>query len=145
MSVLIRKMLISDRNEVISMMHDFYSSSAVSTNGSKEIFNANFNNCINDNPFLEGFMFVSDGIIAGYAIISKGYSTEFGKTCIWFEDLFLKNNFRGKGIIREFFKYIESNYKNVLYKLEVENENQHAVYVYKKAGFKVLPYIVMKK
>lgn len=76
-------------------------------------------------------------------MVTKSFSTEFGKICIWIEDLYLKEYCRGKGIIPEFINYLKSVYPNVIFKLEVEEENSHAVHVYKKCGFKELPYSEM--
>lgn len=144
MNLLIREMTSKDKLEVLSMMKEFYSSDAVSTNGSDEIFNNDFDNCINNNPYLKGFVFYSNNTIGGYAMIAKSFSTEFGKPCIWFEDLYLKPEFRGFGIIPSFIKYIKQNYPECIYRLEVEKENTHAVHVYKKQGFSELPYTEMK-
>ena len=53
----IQKMTPNDKSEVLAMMQEFYSSDAVFTNGSADIFKEDFENCIKDNPYLEGFMF----------------------------------------------------------------------------------------
>ena len=76
-------------------------------------------------------------------MIAKSFSTEFGKPCIWFEDLYLKPEFRGFGIIPSFIEYIKQNYPECIYRLEVEKENTHAIHVYKKSNFKELPYTEM--
>lgn len=140
----IRKMAHDDKADIISMMKEFYSSDAVSTNGSAEIFECDFENCINDNPYIEGFTFYNKEGIAGYAMIAKSFSTEFGKQCIWLEDLYLKPDFRGQGIIPKFITHIKNSYPKAILRLEAEKENTHAMHVYKKLGFKELPYIEMK-
>ncbi len=140
MEFLIRKMDANDKNEILSMMREFYSSDAVYTNGSDTIFESDFLNCINDNPYLEGYVFSSGIEILGYAMIAKSYSTEFGQPCVWFEDLYIKKEFRGKGIVPKFIEYIKQNYPENVYRLEVEDENTHALHVYNKLEFKKLPY-----
>ena len=141
----IRKFEEEDRSEIISMMKVFYSSDAVFTNGSEEIFEQDFDACINNNPYVEGYVFEDEAKILGYGMLAKSFSTEFGKPCIWLEDLYLKPEYRGKGIIPTFIKYVENNYKNSILRLEVEYENFHAVHVYEKSGFSRLPYVEMKK
>ena len=131
--------------EVIEMMRVFYASPAVHTNGSEEIFLNDVENCINDNPYLEGYVFVENDVVLGYAMLAKSFSTEFGKPCIWVEDLYLRPEYRGKNIATEFFIFLEEKYTNVIFRLEVEEENKRAVYVYRKNGFEVLPYMEMKK
>ena len=133
-------MKFEDKVEVISMMKTFYSSEAVFTNGSDEIFEADFKACINNSPYLEGYVFTSDEIILGYAMLAKSFSTEFGKSCIWFEDLYIKPEYRGNGIAPRFLQYIKELYPECVYRLEVEQENTHATHVYKKQGFSSLPY-----
>lgn len=145
MQFCIRKFVEEDRFEILSMMKVFYSSDAVFTNGSDEIFECDFNACVQNSPFVEGYILTDSEKILGYAMLAKSFSTEFGKPCIWLEDLYLKPEFRGKGIIPEVIKYIEDNYKDCILRLEVEDENSHAVHVYEKAGFSRLPYVEMKK
>lgn len=52
--MLIKNMTDKHAEGVIEMMKDFYSSSAILTNGSEKIFRCDVENCINDNPNLEG-------------------------------------------------------------------------------------------
>ena len=94
----IRKMLPSDENEVLAMMRPFYSSPAVYTNGSEEIFRRDFAACVGEYPFLEGFILQDGSGLLGYAMLAHSFSTEFGKPCVWIEDLYLKPEARGKGL-----------------------------------------------
>lgn len=147
MNILFRKMKYDDRNEVLAMMRLFYCSSAVYTNGSEEVFANDFDNCVNDCPYLEGYVFLLDRVVCGYSMVAKSFSTEFGKPCIWIEDLYLKENSRGLGIGNCFLDYLENRYSNakVIFRLEVESENNSAIHLYQKKGYHVLPYIEMKK
>lgn len=142
---MIRKMIRTDKNAIIDMMRVFYASPAVLSNGSQEIFEADVENCVNDSPYLEGFVFEDNDEIQGYGMIAKSFSTEFGKPCIWVEDLYLKPEYRGLGIGTKFFEYLETLYTDCIFRLEVEEENERAVHVYEKNGFEVLPYMEMKK
>ena len=141
----IRYMSQDDKDEVINMMEVFYSSEAVYTNGSKDIFENDFYACISDNPFIEGYIFVNKNYITGYAMVVKSFSTEFGKPCIWIEDLYIKEEYRGQKIGTMFFDFIQNKYKDVLLRLEVEDDNIAAIGLYKKCGFEVLPYQEMMK
>lgn len=141
----IRLMEEKDRQAVLCMMRVFYASPAVLSNGSEEIFEADIENCINDSPYLEGYVFESNGEILGYGMIAKSFSTEFGKPCIWIEDIYLKEEYRGLGIGSAFFSLINGKYPDYVHRLEVEEENERAIAVYEKNGFEVLPYMEMKK
>ena len=134
-----------DRNQVVELMREFYTSPAVLSNGSDEIFEADFNACISDSPYLEGYVFEDADKIQGYAMVAKSFSTEFGKPCIWIEDLYIKEEYRGIGLGSLFLKFIEDKYPNSVYRLEVEEENERAVNVYKKCGYEFIPYMEMKK
>ena len=142
---MIRKMIREDKNVIIDMMRVFYASPAVLSNGSEEIFEADVENCVNESPYLEGFVFEENGEILGYGMIAKSFSTEFGKPCIWVEDLYFKPEHRGQGLGSKFFEYLEQNYTDCIFRLEVEEENERAIHVYEKNGFAVLPYMEMKK
>ena len=143
--MIIQEMKKEHTDEVFQMMKVFYSSPAVSTNGSDEIFMSDIQNCINDNPFLEGYVFAEQDKIMGYAMAAKSFSTEFGKPCVWIEDIYIKPDYRGKGIGSQFLDYIEQKYRDSILRLEVEEDNTAAVHIYKKSGFDVLPYMEMKK
>ena len=142
---MIREMTVADRDAVLSMMRVFYASPAVLTNGSDEIFINDFENCVNGSPYLEGYIFEDAGKTVGYAMIAKSFSTEFGKPCMWIEDIYVIDEYRGRGIGSEFFAFLDEKYKGCLLRLEVEPENERAVHVYEKCGFEVMPYMEMKK
>ncbi len=141
----IRLMELKDKKEVIDMMREFYSSPALITSGSEEIFNSNTDNCVGNSQFVEGYVFCDGDTILGYGMIVKSYSTEFGRHCIWIEDLYIKEKYRGLGLGSSFFNFIEEKYKGYLFRLEVEKGNEKAIGTYKKAGFDELPYLEMKK
>lgn len=141
----IRRMTREDREQVLSMMRAFYASPAVFTNGSDEIFQNDVDNCLGDSPYLEGYVFEENGQLLGYAMLAKSYSTEFGKPCIWIEDLYLKPENRGQGIGAAFLAFAAKSYPDAILRLEAEEENEHAIHVYQKAGFTVLPYVEFKK
>lgn len=141
----IRIMEKADATAVIDMMRGFYASDAVLTNGSDEIFSADVCECVSGSPYLEGYVFENENGIQGYAMCAKSFSTEFGKRCIWVEDLFIKENYRSQGLGSRFLCFISDKYSGCVIRLEAEAENERAIHVYKKAGFEVLPYTEMIK
>ena len=141
----IRNITILDTDTVIEMMREFYASPAVFTNGSDEIFISDIENCINNSDYLEGYIIENSDAVQGYAMIAKSFSTEFGKPCIWIEDLYIKEEHRGAGLGKMFLDFIAEKYTGCIFRLEVEEENEGAVGLYKKCGFDFLPYLEMKK
>ena len=140
----IRQMTANDKDAVLDMMRAFYSSDAVFTSGSDEIFKTDIETCLAGSPYLEGYVF-DEGDVLGYAMVAKSFSTEFGAPCIWIEDLYLKDHAQNRGFGSEFIDFITEKYPDCIFRLEVEDENERAVHVYKKHGFTVLPYTEMKR
>ena len=145
MNSTIRPIEARDRTEILNMMRVFYASPAVFSNGSDEIFSNDIENCISGSPYVEGYVIEDSNNIQGYMMIAKSYSTEFGKPCIWIEDIYIKDDCRGMGLGSAFIEFITNKYTDCIFRLEVEEENEHAVGLYKKCGFTVLPYMEMKK
>lgn len=141
----IREITEKDKACILQMMRVFYSSPAVFTNGSEEIFIRDIEACAQGSPYVEGYVFGGDEELQGYAMIAKSYSTEFGKPCIWIEDLYIQEKYRGLGLGKRFMEFIEQKYPDYLFRLEVEEENERAVRLYEKRGFTRLPYVEMKK
>ncbi len=141
MNITIRKMQHDDSKIVIDMMRKFYTSSAVITNGSEKIFAANVENILSGSTCAEGFVFISEEKIIGYGITARSYSTEFGGECIWIEDIFIEENYRGRGVGTKFIRYVKEIYPEKILRLETEHDNATALKIYKRLGFKELPYL----
>ena len=143
----IRDLEARDREEVFKMMRVFYDSEAVLYTAPDEILYKDIDDCLSDLPFIEGYVFEEEGKLVGYAMAAKSYTTEYGGRLIFIEELYVKEEYRGLGIGSSFFNFIEEKYKGlaVRYKLEVEEENQNAISVYKKRGYNKLGYFIMSK
>ena len=134
----------SDKEAVTEMMRTFYSSEAVHTNGSEEIFSNDVDACVSDDPFASGYVFIrEDGSVCGYAMLAHSYSTEYGRKVIWIEDLFLEEDARSKGLSAMLLDLVKEKYPDHIHRLEVEETNLRAIRTYKKNGFTTLPYAEM--
>ena len=141
--ITIRKMQRDDSEIVSDMMRQFYNSSALITKVSEKIIAANVANCLDDSTCAEGFVFETNKKIIGYGITAQSYSTEFGGECIWLEDIFIAEEYRGHGIGSKFIQYVKSCYPNKILRLEATHGNDKALTLYKRLGFKELPYLEM--
>ena len=105
----IRKMTEQDKQAVIEMMRVFYTSPAVFSNGSENIFLQDVEACTGENPYLDGYIFAApdSGEIQGYGMVAKSFSTEFGKPCAWIEDIYIKDSYRGLGIGSRFIEHVK--------------------------------------
>jgi len=132
----------NDREEVIGMMRIFYSSDAVKGEYTDDVFERDFSDCIGKCPYVEGYIFEEKGQPAGYAMTALSYSTEEGGPCVWVEDLYVKEAFRGRGYAEEFFAFLEDRHRpySKRIRLECERTNETARKVYDRCGYGVLDY-----
>ena len=83
---------------------------------------------------------------AGYAQIARTYSQEAGGPVVWIEELYVKPGYRGRGIGNAFFDLLEKTYPDAArFRLEVEEENEGAVRLYERRGYRFIPYRQMIK
>ncbi len=141
--VRIRTMVEADRAAVLDLMRMFYASDAVWTNGSEEIFRKDVDACVGSCVYAEGYVFLYNNKLVGYGMIAKSYSTEFGKSCIWLEDIFVLPDYRGKGVGSAFIRKVQKDFPESVFRLELEKENDSAAEIYKKSGFVEIPYMEM--
>lgn len=138
---MIRKISKKDRENYLKMAADFYSSAAVLHPIPERYLLDTFDEIMRSNEYLEGYFFEYRGSTAGYALLAKSFSQEAGGPVLWIDELYVKPEYRCHGIGHEFFRYIRDAARGVKrLRLEVESSNQKAVSLYKRMGFKDLPY-----
>lgn len=144
---MIRRLTEEDRAVYLQMAHDFYHSSAVLFPVPDQYLEATFDECMRSEDYCLGFILESGGETAGYALISKTFSQEAGGFVYWIEELSVLEQFRSKGLGREFFAYLEETRpENVKrFRLEVEEENEKAAALYARLGYTPLEYNQMIK
>lgn len=138
----IRKIKEADLDSVLEMMLEFYQSPAVLCHADEAVLRRCLADCMAQMPYLEGYVFEQNEVLAGYSLVAKGYNTEVGGLCVHVEDLYICPEFRGRGIGGEFLHYIVEQYRGVAtrVRLEVEPENEGACALYARCGFQELPY-----
>lgn len=144
---MIRKMIKDDAEIFYSMTEKFYASDAVLHSiPSKHHIDA-FNEIMRSDTYLEGFIFEFEDKPVGYALIAKMYSHEAGGITLWIDEIYVLDEFRSKGLGREFFKHLNSRPGSpvVRLRLEVEPYNEKAIKLYKEMGFDLLEYQQMYK
>ncbi len=145
MSVEIRKLQKEDRELFLSFLHKFYHSEAVVHPTDRQLHHNIFNEVMRSEDYLLCYVFCLDGEAVGYAILSKSFCPEVGGSIVWIEQLYINENHRGKGIAGEFLKFIEKQFGPDRIRLEVEEDNEKAISLYKRNGYSFLPYLQMVK
>ncbi|WP_248876885.1 GNAT family N-acetyltransferase [Epilithonimonas zeae] len=132
----ILKANISDIPELCEMMKDFYAIDLYSF--AEKLTTDNFVKFINNDNYGNCFKVVFEGEIAGYIILAKYFSFEFGGEILFLDELFVKPEFQGKSLGKKALEFVkdfsvENNFKIVL--LEIENHNEKAKKLYEHYGF----------
>ena len=103
-----RDITAADRDIVIPMVEDFYRSDAVDHPVPTTIMERSFAAVVDpDEPLLRGVLVYEDGEPAGYVYLTFCYSAEVGGRCVFIEEIFLKEAFRGRGLARELVQLCE--------------------------------------
>lgn len=143
---IIRPINSNDKDTFISMADKFYHSSAVDHAIPLEHHEKTFNELMKSNIYALAYMFDMDNQTVGYALLSKTYSNEAGGMVLWLEELYILEEYRGKGLAREFFKFLEEiskDYSRI--RLELTPSNINAKRLYSNVGFESLEYLQMIK
>lgn len=146
MQFTIRSIGKHDETEFMDMVRIFQTSPAVLHDAGEEVRKRVFRELMQpEHAYLQGFIVEADGVTAGYALLSKMYSTEVGGMCIWLEELYVKPEFRGYGAAKFFLNWMKMFLPAARYRLEITAQNTDARRLYEKDGFTELPYIQMAK
>lgn len=144
----IRKITSEDRDFFIAASKAFYASAAVAHDVPASYHLTTFEELMNSEVYQSGYILEVDGVSAGYALVSKTFSREAGGTVWWLEELYILPEYRGKGLGRSYFYFIEKaaaeNGVRRL-RLEVEPDNTRAAKLYSNLGYKPLNYSQMLK
>lgn len=139
---MLKRFTIEDKDEYFELAELFYHSDAVLHPVPYSHLEATFNELIKGSPYLDACKIIYEGKTVGFALFAITYSQEAGGKVLWLEELYIKEEYRSKGMGKEFFKELfaklPDDFKRI--RLEVEEENEGAVRFYKRLGFNWLDY-----
>ena len=137
-----RKISPMDREAYIKMASDFYASDAVLIHVGEDHFISTFDELMRSDVYAECYIFELDGKVAGYSLLAKTFSQEAGGLTVWIDEIYVLPEYRGRGIGSAFLEHLISLRGKELrrLRLEVEEENEGAIRLYRSLGFKELGY-----
>lgn len=142
-----RRVGLEDKEVFCAIMDEFYHTDAVLHPVEMSVIENTFAELVRSDVYLEGYLFQVEEEIAGYALLAKSFSPEVGGPVIWLEEVYIRPAFQGQGLGRDFFDFVESENGSQIkrLRLEVEQDNERAIKLYKNLGYKVLAYQQMVK
>ena len=126
---------------LLNMMLEFYSSDAVDQPIPKEIVNKLLDDILSGEYGIKGVEAYYDDKLVGFGVITSYYASEVAGITVQLEDLFIKEEYRSRGIAKSYFKTVMENHPEaVRFRLEVCASNTKAIDLYKRMGFEKLEY-----
>jgi len=143
---MIRKITEKDRDVFYKFTKSFYASPVVMSDIPDEFHKDFFDEILKSDTYADGFIIEYENKSVGYGVTAKTYSHEAGGMVIWLEELYIEEEYRGKGLGKEFFSFLEKYYPYaVRFRLEAEEDNKKALKLYESLGYKRLEYIQLYK
>ena len=140
---MIRKITAADEADFLELTGQFYASDAVLHDIPEAHRRATFRELMRSDVYAEGYLLEQERKIAGYGLLSKTFSQEAGGMVIWIEELYLLPQYRGRGLGRRFIAFVESMPGVARIRFEVEPDNDRALALYHRLGYRQLPYLQM--
>ncbi len=138
---MIRKYQSSDHNAVLQLMAEFYSSSAVLHPVPLSHLEGTLHQVEANSPYIDMLVVEHNQQAVGYMQLSLTHSTESGGLVVLLEELYISNNYQGRGLGKQALQYMLDNYTHASrFRLEVCATNVGAVSLYKRMGFSQLHY-----
>jgi diamine N-acetyltransferase len=136
MSINFSQAELTDREKLLELMREYYAfdnlrfDEAAAREALKQI--------LQDESVGRIWLIKLDDEIAGYSILTLGFSLEFHGRDAFLDEIYLRDRFRGRGIGRRALEFLEEQCRQLGVRalhLEVERENKNAQAVYRGSGF----------
>ena len=133
--------------QVLGMMRELYATDAPRLNVNPEKFPATIDRLLAEPSRGRVLLFMRDDVLTGYALLIPYWSNEFGGIVVLIDELLVDKEFRGQGIARSFFTFIEHDrpFDAVALALEVSAKNDRARALYQSMGFLERPLRMMTR
>ena len=143
---MIRDIRPEDKTVFLKMAEEFYSSTAVEHKIDRRLLEITFDAAIGKSPYVRALILEDDALPVGFALLSLSHATEVGGLSVLLEDLYISEVCRGKGLGSRFMQFMEQEYPEARrFRLEVAKENEKAIALYRRLGYRTLGYVQMVK
>ena len=139
MNIIYRQCKTSDKKTIVELIKSLYQEDSAG----KPIFDEKINRTFNELTKYPGkgtiMIIEADAKIIGYGILINFWSNEYGGNILNLDELYIKYDYREKGIGTKFIQYLIDNKLNncVAMQLETTPFNDKAKRLYERAGFKL--------
>ena len=100
---MVRRIRREDRENFLRLSEMFYASPAVLHGVPEKYHEDMFDELMRSDEYADGYILEADGKCVGYGLTAKSYSREAGGRVLWLEELFILEEYRSRGLGREFF------------------------------------------
>lgn len=144
---MVREIREDDYQSYMDMTKEFYESDATEHPVPESYRETVWNELMRSGEYVSAYILELDGKAVGYGLMNYTFSQEAGGKVAWIEEVYVRPEYRGRGLGREFFAYVDAVIAPAVMRLrlEVEPDNVRAKKLYRKMGYKSLHYEQMLK
>jgi len=127
----------SDADQLVGLMREFYAFDHIAFD--EAAARRALGQILSDRRFGVVHLIRSGAETSGYLVVTFGFSLEFHGRDAFVDELYLRENFRGQGIGKASIEFAAGVCREegiAALHLEVERGNEHALGLYRRAGFR---------
>ena len=145
--VTIRDLTSGDKEIFCELALSFYKSDAVYKNISRERLCSTFYACVNNSPLVRGMLVFYKDMISGYVLLTFSYSNEFGGKIMSIDEIYIKDEYRRKGVASCVVSTVIAEYEHEVPYVEivVRKDNATSISLWNKFDFAPNDYLTMHK
>ena len=132
----IRPATAADSPALLNLMRELYEHEGIPFD--RDVSASALGTLINTPALGEVRLMQEDGEIVGYFALTFGYSLEFHGRFALLDEMYIRDEYRGRGLGREALEAVEAACRDrgiEALRLEVEQSNMHAQSLYRSSGF----------
>ncbi len=139
--MILRKAEPKDKQLFFTMADEFYHLPAVLHEVDSSYFKSTFDEIMNLSPYAALYIAEENKTPVGYLLLSFTWSNEAGGLTVWLEELYIRENFQGKGYGSQMLQFVKTTYSNAKrFRLEISPDNERVKKLYQSHGFELLNY-----